>query len=328
MVWVASILLTAASLGIFSIGVTLVLGRRVLKELTRPGITIEPGTEEFGDIVLPDIFEMPLEHMRRSFHFLSADKKTRLYGEFWTQAQEAATVILCHGFRFPSKNLRSVAALAYQCGVNVLLFDFRGHDRSEHVAVTCGNAEVQDLMAAISIAQEQPETAHKKIFLLGFSMGAAVSILLPPHPSVAGIIADSPYSRLDDVIRTLVHQTLRQETAKWPGPAKILIRCLIPILAHLAIVGGQVLFYLQTRSSLVARPDRAIGKQGWKAPLVLIHAIGDPFTAHHHAHRLAAAARAAGRVVQEYYTPSSIHCGSYGHDPHQYMKLIQEVIFL
>jgi fermentation-respiration switch protein FrsA (DUF1100 family) len=57
-------------------------------------------------------------------------------------------------------------------------------------------------------------------------------------------------------------------------------------------------------------------------PILLIHAENDPMVALHHALRLVAAARAAGRSIQEYYTPCAIHCGSYGHDPHRYMALI------
>ena len=50
--------------------------------------------------------------------------------------------------------------------------------------------------------------------------------------------------------------------------------------------------------------------------------------AHHHARRLVAAARTAGRSIQEYYTPCDIHCGSYGYDPLRYMALLLEFVAL
>ncbi len=104
------------------------------------------------------------------------------------------------------------------------------------------------------------------------------------------------------------------------------------------LLGGQLLFHARHHYPLVARPDQAIGdhsaKQTLRAtgtmppPILQIHAEDDPLIALHHAHRLVAAARAAGRSIQEYYTPCDIHCGSYGHDPHRYMALLQEFVAL
>ena len=59
MLWIASILTTAASLGMLSVGIMLILGQHVLTELTRPGVTIEPGTPEWGNLVLPEAVPMP-----------------------------------------------------------------------------------------------------------------------------------------------------------------------------------------------------------------------------------------------------------------------------
>ena len=111
-----------------------------------------------------------------------------------------------------------------------------------------------------------------------------------------------------------------------------------PWLTRLTFLGGQLLFHSRYRHPLVARPDQAIGDHGAKQtlraagtmppPILLIHAEDDPMVALHHAHRLVAAARAAGRSIKEYYTSCDIHCGSYGHDPHRYMALILEFVAL
>src|SRR5579884_256485 len=95
------------------------------------------------------------------------------------------------------------------------------------------------------------------------------------------------------------------------------------------VAGGQLLFHARHHRRLVACPDRAIADHGVKQtlratgstppPSLLIHGEDDPMVGLHHAHRLVAAARTAGRSIQEYYTPCAIHCGSYGHDPHRYM---------
>jgi uncharacterized protein len=264
---------------------------------------------------------------------------TRLYGEFWTQTRCAPTIIISHGFHFPSMYFRSVAALEYAYGANILLFDYRGHGKSELLPTTCGNAEVNDLLAAITVATSQPETMGNHVYIHGFSMGAAVALLLPPHAAIAGIIADSSYARLDEMIRPIIMQTLVQQISQWPDPARV-VRPFLPALTSLTLLGGQLLFRLRYRYPLVARPDQAIGnptiKQAARAsrivpappPILLIHAENDPLIALHHAHRLVAAARSAGRVIQVYYTPCAIHCGSYEHDPSRYMALIQQFVAL
>ena len=338
MAWFVSIIVLTVGVGLAVGSVMVILGRRFLQEFTRPGVTVEQGTPQWGGWTFPESTAEPPQTLQRVVTFHSADG-TCLRGEFWAQTHCAPTIIISHGFHFPSRNFRSVAALGYAHGANILLFDFRGHGESEHVITTCGNAEINDLVAAVEVAASQAETASNQVYIHGFSMGAAVALLLPPHPAVAGIIADSSYARLDDMIRLLILQILDQETAGWRGGLAKVVHPLLPALTRLMLLGGQLLFYARYRYPLVARPDQAIGtpaiKQGFHVPgpttlpaILLIHAENDPFIALHHAHRLVAIARAAGRVVQVYYTPCNIHCGSYGYDPRQYMALLQKFVML
>ena len=334
--WFVSIAALTAVLGFTTAGLMLLLGRRGLEELTRPGVSVEPGTPQWGGWTFPDVAGEPPAALRRAVTFQSADG-ARLCGEFWAQPGCAPTIIISHGFHFPSVRFRSVAALEYAHGANILLFDYRGHGTSALLPTTCGNAEVHDLLAAVEVASGQPETLRGQVYIHGFSMGAAVALLLPPHAAVAGIIADSAYARLDEMTRLFIAQFFQQQTAGWQGPVRVL-RTLIPVLTLLTCVGGGLLFQARYRSPLVARPDRAFGHQLGRhrvrtcesrpPALLLIHAEGDPLIALHHAHRLVAAARAAGRSIQAYFTPCNIHCGSYGHDPQRYMALIQQFVAL
>ena len=334
--WFISIVASTAVVGLAAGGVMLVLGRRFLREFTRPGVTVEQGTPQWGGWTFPASEAEPPTQVRRAVTFSSADGAF-LRGEFWAQTHSAPTIILSHGFHFPSVHFRSVAALEYAHGANILLFDYRGHGQSALIPTTCGNAEVNDLLAAVEVATSQPETSPGQVYIHGFSMGAAIALLLPPHAAIAGIIADSPYARLDEMIRMIITQILDQELARWRGPARA-VRSLIPALTHMTFLGGQLLFHARYRHALVARPDQAIGdrpgQQTVRAagpmppPILLIHAEADPMVAHHHACRLVAAARTAGRSIQAYYTPCAIHCGSYGHDPQRYMALLQEFVAL
>ncbi len=218
-----------------------------------------------------------------------------------------------------------------------MLFDYRGHGKSALIPTTCGNAEVNDLLAAVEVATSQAETTSDRVYIHGFSMGAAVALLLPQHTAIAGIIADSSYARLDEMTRKIITQILEQETACWRGPVRAL-RTLLPPLTCLTFLGGRFLFRARYRHPLVARPDQAIGDHaarkmvrmpGLRQPeILLFHAEEDPLITLNHAHRLVAAARAAGRSIQAYFTPCAIHCGSYGHDPQRYMSLVQQFVAL
>jgi pimeloyl-ACP methyl ester carboxylesterase len=336
MAWFVSVITSLTVAGLATCGVLLILGRRLIEEFTRPGVTIEKGTPQWGGWEFPVLAAEPPLELQRAVTFRAADG-TLLRGQFWAQPQSAPTMIISHGFHLPSRYFRSVAALEYSHGVNILLFDYRGHGESSPLPTTCGNAEVSDLLAAIDVATGQAETIPGQVYIHGFSMGAAVALLLPSHPSVAGIIADSPYARLDDMIHLLTLQVLEQETAGWRGLARS-VRIFLPMLAHLTLLSSRLLFLARYRYPLVARPDRVIGAPLARQsactpgtllpPILLIHAENDPFISLHHAHRLVAGARAAGRAIQTYYTPSAIHCGSYGHDPQRYIALLQAFVAL
>jgi len=336
MTWLVSIIVSTAGVGLTVGSAMMILGRRFLQEFTRPGVTVEYGTPQWGGWTFPVSTVEPPQPLQRVVTFSSADG-TRLHGEFWAQTHRAPTIVLSHGFHFPIRYFRSVAALEYAHGANILLFDFRGHGESEPVMTTCGNAEIKDLAAAVEVAASQAESAPSQIYIHGFSMGAAVALLLSPHPAVAGIIADSSYARLDELIRLLIRQILDQETAGWRGLAKV-VHPFLSVLARLMLCGGQVLFYARYRYPLIARSDQAIGlppaKQPFRVPgtvlpaILLIHAENDPLIALHHAHRLVTVAQAAGRAIHVYYTPCHIHCGSYGHDPRRYMALLQQFMAL
>ena len=187
--WFISIVASTAVVGLAIGGVMLVLGRRFLKEFTRPGVTVEPGTPQWGGWTFPESAAEPPTELQHAVTFPSADGAL-LRGEFWAQTHSAPTIIISHGFHFPSVHFRSVAALEYAHGANILLFDYRGHGESSLIPTTCGNAEVNDLVAAVDIAASQLETSRGQVYIHGFSMGAAIAILLPPHAAGVTMISD------------------------------------------------------------------------------------------------------------------------------------------
>jgi uncharacterized protein len=230
----------------------LALANRFIDELSRPHQELDetqlPAQVAAGWRMPEGIVEPPIA-LQRPLAFQAANG-LRLRGEFWAQPQPAPTIVLCHGYRTSRVRLRPVAALEYAHGFNVFLFDFRGHGESAHVPTTGGVAEVRDLEAALGVAVAQPETQPGRVILHGFSMGAAIALLAPPHPDVAAIIADSSYARLDAILRHYVRLTLASGSARWRPQLRELSR-LFPLLAWGAVSASAAL----TRSS--SAPKRA-----------------------------------------------------------------------
>ncbi|HEV2457340.1 MAG TPA: alpha/beta fold hydrolase [Ktedonobacterales bacterium] len=332
----------ASGIGLAAMAVTsgaVLLANHFVDELSRPHQLMDesrlpPEVAELWQ--LPHAAPEPPLACQRALDFESATG-LHLRGDFWAQPRPAPTVVICHGYRASRADLRPVAALEYSHGFNVLLFDFRGHGDSASVATTGGNAEVRDLEAALSVAAAQPETLPGEVVIHGFSMGAAIALLTPPHPDVAAIIADSPYAWLDDILRRLVQWQLGAETARWARPLRPL-RHVIPAVAWTTVAASALVFRVRFGHALLARPANTFGRRAAKrtrakvaalprrVPILLIHATGDAFIPIEHARRIAASATSQGVPLETYFAESGVHCGAYGHDPERYIAVMLDFV--
>lgn len=325
--WIIGVATSTGLLGLTVTSGLAILSHYFVDELSHPHVELD--TSQFT-WEMPQCAEEPPASLRRALTFQTFDG-TFLRGEFWAQPQPAPTIILCHGYRVTRANMYPVAALEYQSGYNILLFDFRGHGESESVITSGGIAEVHDLEAALTAARRQPETLPGKMIIHGFSMGASIALLTPRHPDVAAIIADSPYARLDDVLRRFVHYRLTSESAGWK-PSLHQLRRAFPAIAWAIVLTSSLDFRLRFGHSLFARPDRSF-KRGRKPdqnprqiPILLIHGEADDTIPIHHAHTLVKAAQASDTQLEVYYVPKAAHCEAYGRDPEKYVSRLQQFV--
>ncbi len=209
--WIIGVAAGVGTIGVAASSSLLLLAHHFVEELSGPH---RPLDEEYISWTLPDPGPEPPASHRRSLLFHAADG-TLLCGDFWAQPQPAPTIIICHGYRINRAHMRPVAALEYQDGYNILLFDFRGHGESESVATSGGNAEIRDLEAALNVVRQQSETLPGKIIIHGFSMGASVALLTDPQTDVAAIVLDSPYARLDEILQRIMHWQLTRSSTSW-----------------------------------------------------------------------------------------------------------------
>ncbi len=171
----------------------------------------------------------------------------------------APVMIQAHGYR--SGGIRDMCGankIARENGINSLLIDMRAHGKSEGHTLTFGIKERYDILDWISYLQTRfgKETP---LFLSGVSMGAATVLLtaeLPLPDAVKGIIADSPYTSPEEIVRSVIMKNNLSE------------KIFFPLVNQSARLFGQVdLRCADVRLAVKKSP----------VPILLIHGTEDTF---------------------------------------------------
>ena len=121
----------------------------------------------------------------------------------------APVMIQAHGYRsWAIRDLCGANKIARENGINSLLIDMRAHGKSEGHTLTFGIKERYDILDWIAYLQTRfgKETP---IFLAGVSMGAATVLMtaeLPLPDAVKGILADSPYTSPEEIVRVVIRK--------------------------------------------------------------------------------------------------------------------------
>jgi len=147
----------------------------------------------------------------------------------------------------------------HAAGLNVLMFDFRAHGRSEGRLSTFGYLERHDVQGAIRFLQQ--EKGVRRIALVGFSLGAMVSILSAPVcPPADAVVADGAPARI------------RSALTVW-GLEHHLPLWFASLLAWMAVCGAS----LRLGASLFRyEPVRWIGQIAPR-PLMIVHGDLDQY---------------------------------------------------
>jgi uncharacterized protein len=181
-------------------------------------------------------------------------------GGWWIPAQDSprGTIIMCPGQNGSLDKDIAQAAPLHRARFNVLMFDFRGHGRSEGQLVTIGALEQADLFGALDYLAAQH--GIERVGVLGFSMGSGVTLMVAAQDQrIAALVVDGAYPRL---VRLLASY-MRFE--KIPG-------LLTGVLARVTLVVGSLRTRYQIyRANPVDLADRI------KVPTLFIHGDLDPF---------------------------------------------------
>eukprot|EP01018_Ginkgo_biloba_P025742 Gb_32230 [translate_table: standard] len=112
-------------------------------------------------------------------------------------------VIYCHGNSGCRADANEAAVILLPSNITVFTLDFSGSGLSDGDYVSLGWHEKDDLKSAVSYLRDTKQISC--IGLWGRSMGAVTSLLYGAEdPSIAGMVLDSPFSNLFDLMMELV----------------------------------------------------------------------------------------------------------------------------
>ncbi|HKW60513.1 MAG TPA: alpha/beta fold hydrolase [Candidatus Dormibacteraeota bacterium] len=209
------------------------------------------------------------------------------------------TVIISGGHKGQRQGALGIAVALWRKGFNVVLYSYRGMPGSDRAPITFGIKEVLELQAVIAFARKRIPNA--RIGLLGYSMGAVVSLLgAAGEPEVQALVLDSPFSDL----RRLLVENVRAAT-KLPGTPFVWM--------------AGVMFWLLTRSSLAASRPLDVLTALEPRPLFFIHGGADAITSVNHSRRLYDAYRGPREI---WIVQGAPHTGAYFADRPLYVERV------
>jgi alpha-beta hydrolase superfamily lysophospholipase len=228
----------------------------------------------------------------------TADNLT-LRGWYYPSATHRRLIVLVHGLRAAWPEMAAVGHDLHALGYDVLLFDLRGHGRSDPARLSLGRRERGDLRAVLDWAGRQGFTPDRVGWLCN-SMGASTLVMeAAQNPSIRVAVLDSPYGSLPELLDAQLSEY--SHLPVWFNPG-------ILAAAHL-------LFGVRTDDLVPIRFARRWGRR----PLLLFHGESDTIVPVDQARRLAAA---AGPSCQAVILPGVEHVQAYFDDPHRYIATV------
>jgi acylglycerol lipase len=129
--------------------------------------------------------------------------RTRIYWRQWTPQDARATVVIAHGLGEHSGRYEHVARALSDSGCAVYAMDHRGHGKSggprAFVDKFANAVDDIDSVVDIVVEEQKPRAGKKPIFLLGHSMGGALSLsyALKFGERLSGLMLSGPAVALD-----------------------------------------------------------------------------------------------------------------------------------
>ncbi len=222
---------------------------------------------------------------------------------WWLEgAEDSPIIVVVHGSEgnraHPAERMLGIAKDLVSYGYNVLMFDMRGHGESEGRRISAGHYEKNDVLGAIDYVRQRG--IERKIGLLGFSMGAAASLMTAPESDeIDAVVADSAYADIVSIIESEFSQ--RSNLPKF----------FIPIILFMTRNIYDIDF-------AAIKPEEAV--RGISVPVFIIHGGQDDMVPVQHAYRLKEASQNPDSRL--WIVPEAQHANSYFVRPAEYKEQV------
>jgi uncharacterized protein len=218
---------------------------------------------------------------------------------YFRQPGSPQTVIVSGGHKGQRQGALGISVALWRKGFNVILYSYRGMSGSDRAPITFGIKEVLELQAVIAFARKR--IPHARIGLLGYSMGAVVSLLgAAGEPGVEALVLDSPFSDL----RSLLVENVRRR-ARLPGTPFVWL--------------AGLMLRMRTGSRLADCDPMAVLSSLEPRPLFFIHGGADDLTSVNHSRRLYDAYRGPREI---WIVQGAPHTGAYFADRPLYVERV------
>jgi alpha-beta hydrolase superfamily lysophospholipase len=208
-------------------------------------------------------------------------------------------IVISGGYRGRAGDVLGIGGALNRAGFTVLTFGWRGTPGSGAGYHTMGVLEQRDLRAVMEAGLAR--TGDVPVGLLGFSMGASVSIAVAADDRrVLAVCADSPFTTPADALADGIRRTLRL-------PPRLFLPAVGALVARRT---GARLDDLRPIDDVAAIAPR---------PLLIIHGEEDEAIPVDHARRLR---EAAGPTAQLWLVPGAVHVGGYFGDRSAYVDRV------
>ncbi len=132
---------------------------------------------------------------------------------WWVEGRKSMpVVVMCHGVGFNRFDLEPLAARLHAAGVNLLLFDFRGHGQSDGNKTSYGMNERYDVIAAVRFLKQQGYLDDRRLCFYALSMGGAALIMaaaeLKTITPITAVVLDSTFARFKPLVEISVKEWL------------------------------------------------------------------------------------------------------------------------
>jgi uncharacterized protein len=218
---------------------------------------------------------------------------------YFRQPGSPQTIIVSGGHKGQRQGALGVSVSLWRKGFNVILYSYRGMPGSDRAPITFGIKEVLELQAVIAFARKRIPNA--RIGLLGYSMGAVVSLLgAAGEPGVEALVLDSPFSDL----RTLLIENVRHR-GRLPGTPFVWL--------------AGLMLRARSGSRLADCSPIAVLSSLEPRPLFFIHGGADELTSVTHSRRLYDAYRGPREI---WIVQGAPHTGAYFADRPLYVERV------